>query len=260
MLARRTLEWASVKKPGPQLVAAAERLRDELARLARKKGTGDARHILHPIAYAWENHRAYIEKHARRGVSALFVGMNPGPWGMGQTGVPFGDPGLVRDFLGIEGPVEQPKGGHERCPVLGFESKRGEVSGQRLWGGAKACFGTADRFFEKFFVANYCPLLFLGATGANLTPDKLPAEWMKPVLEACDEHLRVLVATLEPERVVGVGAWATKRAATALGEGCTLPIGTLLHPSPASPAANRGWLPAARKQLAELGCPWPEPR
>jgi single-strand selective monofunctional uracil DNA glycosylase len=247
-----------VKKPGPALVAAASRLRDELLRLARKKGCGEARHILLPLDYAWENHRAYLETHARSGLDAVLFGMNPGPWGMGQTGVPFGDPGLVRDFLGISGPVESPKGGHERCPIRGFESPRGEVSGQRLWGGAKACFGTADAFFARFFVANYCPLLFLGASGANLTPDKLPAAWMAPVLEACDEHLRAVVAAVEPKRVIGIGAWATKRARETLGG--DFEIGTMLHPSPASPIANRGWLEAARKQLDALGCPWPAPR
>ncbi len=247
-----------MKRPGPPLIAAAERLRDELARLARRKGSGEARHVLSPIDYAWENHRAYIERHARTGVEAVLVGMNPGPWGMGQTGVPFGDPGLVRDFLGIQGPVVRPKGGHDRCPILGFESKRSEVSGQRLWGGARACFGTADRFFERFFVANYCPLLFLSESGANVTPDKLPAAWMAPVLEACDEHLRAVVSASQPKRVVGIGAWATKRASAALGG--DFEVATLLHPSPASPIANRGWLEAARKQLEELGCPWPDPR
>ncbi len=233
-----------------KLVTAAERLRDELERLAKKKGSG-AGHVLLPTRYAWASHKAYIEKHARKGVEALLVGMNPGPWGMGRTGVPFGDPALVKEFLGVDHPVSLP-------PPL-EATERGEVSGQRLWGGAKACFGTADAFFAKFFVANYCPFLFLAKSGANLTPDKLPAKWMQPVLDACDEHLRAVVESLEPKRVVGVGAWATKRAKEALGEECPIPLGTLLHPSPASPAANKGWLPAARKQLEALGCPWPDP-
>jgi single-strand selective monofunctional uracil DNA glycosylase len=247
-----------VKKAPSELVAAAEKLRDELARLARRRGAGPARTVLLPLEYAWENHKAYLERHARRGVEAVLVGMNPGPWGMGQTGVPFGDPGLVRDFLGIAGAVERPRGEHARCPILGLESPRGEVSGQRLWGAARACFGTPDDFFARFFVANYCPLLFLGASGANVTPDKVPARWMAPVLAACDEHLREVVRVLRPARVVGIGAWATRRAREALGDERVR--GTLLHPSPASPAANRGWLKAARKQLEELGCPWPAPR
>jgi len=244
-----------VKAPGAALVRAASKLRDELAPLARRKGSGCA-FVLCPLDYAWKNHEEYLRRHARTGIDALLIGMNPGPWGMGQTGVPFGDPGLVKEFLGIAGPVEQPRRFHERCPIRGVESPRSEVSGQRLWGGARSCFGSADAFFERFFVANYCPLLFLGESGANMTPDKLPAEWMRPVLEACDEHLRTLVATLEPARVLGVGAWAAKRASIALDR----PVDSLLHPSPASPAANKGWLEAARRQLAEAGCPWPDPR
>jgi single-strand selective monofunctional uracil DNA glycosylase len=256
-----------VKKPSTLLVAAAERLRDELEPLTHRRGAGEAATILVPVAYAWENHRAYLEKWARAGIEALLVGMNPGPWGMGQTGVPFGDPWHVRHFLEIAGTVSRPRNEHARCPILGLASPREEVSGQRLWGGAKRSFGSAERFFERFFVANYCPLLFLAQSGANVTPDKVPKEWMAPVLEVCDEHLRAVVAALEPNRVVGVGAWATKRAQKALEErrepGRTRPapmIATLLHPSPASPTANRGWFRQARKQLAEIGCPWPAPR
>ncbi len=254
-----------MKRPASLLVAAAERLRDELEPLARRRGAGDGSTILDPIAYAWANHRSYLEQWSRAGIEALLVGMNPGPWGMGQTGVPFGDPWHVRHFLEIDGRVERPENEHPRCPILGLESPRGEVSGQRLWGGAKRCFGDAGSFFERFFVANYCPLLFLAGSGANLTPDKLPKEWMAPVIEACDEHLRSVVAALEPRRVIGVGAWAAKRAEKTLGDDqgsrrAAPLIATLLHPSPASPAANKGWFRQARKQLAKIGCPWPDPR
>jgi single-strand selective monofunctional uracil DNA glycosylase len=244
------------------LVRAAETLRDELLRCAARPPKGSpVRHVLHPLAYAWDNHAAYIERHARAPLEALLLGMNPGPWGMGQTGVPFGDPASVRDFLGITGAVERPEYEHPRCPVLGLESPRCEVSGQRLWGGIARCFGSTDAFFARFFVANYCPLLFLDEGGANVTPDKLPAAWMRPVLEACDAHLVALVRALEPKRVLGIGVWTKKRVDAALeGAKLTLETGVLLHPSPASPAANRGWLEAARKQLQALDCPWPEPR
>lgn len=220
-----------------------------------------AAHVLNPLVYGWDNHRAYLERHARAPVEAVLVGMNPGPWGMGQTGVPFGDPASVRGFLGITGAVLRPENEHPRCPVRGVDSPRGEVSGQRLWGGIERCFGSPDAFFARFFVANYCPLLFLNERGANVTPDKLPAAWMRPVLEACDAHLVQLIETLEPARVIGIGAWSTQRIAGVLeGAGLDLPVGTVLHPSPASPAANRGWLEVARRQLEALGCSWPAPR
>ncbi|MFM8642089.1 MAG: hypothetical protein ACKOEP_04540, partial [Phycisphaerales bacterium] len=55
----------------------------------------------HPLDYAWEAHRAFLRM-ARPRPAILFVGMNPGPFGMAQTGVPFGEVAAVRDFLGID--------------------------------------------------------------------------------------------------------------------------------------------------------------
>ena len=89
-------------------------------------------------------------------------------------------------------------------------------------------------------------------TGANLTPDKLPAASLAPVEEACQAHLRAVIEALQPQYLIGVGAYAEgklKTAATALNSKATL--GRILHPSPASPAANRGWAEAATKQLRE---------
>ena len=69
----------------------------------------------------------------------------------------------------------EPAGRGNELGVLGFECRRSEVSGARLWGWARDRFGTPQRFFERFFVANYCPLAFMEASGANRTPDKLSA-------------------------------------------------------------------------------------
>ncbi|MDR0633630.1 MAG: single-stranded DNA-binding protein, partial [Azoarcus sp.] len=182
----------------------------------------------------------------------VFLGMNPGPFGMVQTGVPFGEVAAVRDWLGLEGPVGQPAHVNPKRPVEGFACARSEVSGRRLWGLFRERFGKAEAFFADHFVANYCPLAFF-VDGRNLTPDKLPAGEQAALLAACDEHLRALVAALEPAWVIGVGAWAESRAKAALGGSRGVRIGRILHPSPASPAANRGWAEAASRQLAELG-------
>jgi single-strand selective monofunctional uracil DNA glycosylase len=56
--------------------------------------------------------------------------------------------------------------------------------------------------------------------------------------------------------VVGIGAFAEKRARTALAD-CQIRIGRILHPSPASPAANRGWAEQATRELRELGITLP---
>ena len=208
--------------------------------------------VYNPLVYARRSHEAYLRHYARPGVTALLIGMNPGPWGMAQTGVPFGEVALVREFLGIEEPVGQPPVLHPKRPIEGFACTRSEVSGRRLWGWARDRYGTARRFSNTFLISNYCPLVFMEASGRNRTPDKLPAAEREPLFAACDEALRRLVAWSRPRQVIGVGAFATARAAAALGADGPA-IGTVLHPSPASPAANRGWAKQAEQQLSGLG-------
>ena len=209
-------------------------------------------HVYNPLVYAQRSSEAYLRRFARRGIEALFVGMNPGPFGMVQTGVPFGEVSLVREWMGIEEPVRRPAHEHERRPVLGFASERSEVSGARLWGWARERFGEPEAFFRRFFVWNYCPLAFLEQSGRNRTPDKLPAGERAPLFEACDRALRRIVEHTRPELVVGVGKFAEARARR-LADGTGPPVGAILHPSPASPVANRGWARQAERQLAALG-------
>ena len=212
--------------------------------------------VYNPLIYARRPHEAYLRGHARQGVDAILVGMNPGPWGMAQTGVPFGEVSLVREFLGIVARVDQPPVLHPKRPIEGFACGRSEVSGQRFWGWARARFGTAGRFGRQFFVVNYCPLVFMEESGRNRTPDKLPAREQEPLFQVCDEALRRLVRWCRPRRVIGVGAFAAGRAAKALG-GSGPSIGTILHPSPASPAANRGWARQVEEQLQAQGITLP---
>ncbi|MEM9592984.1 MAG: single-stranded DNA-binding protein [Acidobacteriota bacterium] len=209
-------------------------------------------HVYNPLVYAREPQRIYLERYGRGGAETLLLGMNPGPWGMAQTGVPFGAVPEVRDWLGIEAPVQRPAQEHPKRPVTGFQCPRHEVSGRRLWGWARDRFGTPKGFFERFFVHNYCPLMFLEASGRNLTPDKLKAAERRALLEPCDVALRRSVEALGVIRVVGVGAWSESRARVAL-EGTDVEIRRVLHPSPASPAANKGWAAAAERQFREMG-------
>jgi single-strand selective monofunctional uracil DNA glycosylase len=136
--------------------------------------------------------------------------------------------------------------------ITGFDCTRSEVSGSRLWGFAQDRFQTAGRFFESFFVVNYCPLVFMDEGGRNLTPDKLPKAEQASLFEACDGALRDIVKLLKPELVIGVGAFAQDRARRALPQ-FKGAIGTILHPSPASPKANTGWAAIAAQQLSDLG-------
>jgi single-strand selective monofunctional uracil DNA glycosylase len=208
-------------------------------------------HVYNPLNYARKPVERYLELAGQGHKQIMFLGMNPGPWGMAQTGVPFGTVRMVRDWLGIHGAVAKPSHEHPKRPILGFEARREEVSGTRFWGWARDAFETPERFFAQHFVANYCPLVFMEETGRNRTPDKLPAAERSPLFECCNNALCALVDALQPELIIGVGTFAEDRARRVLGE--TGPrIARILHPSPASPAANRGWSEQAAMQLREI--------
>ena len=213
-------------------------------------------HVYNPLVYAFEAHRRYLARYCRPEADILLLGMNPGPFGMVQTGVPFGEVTAVRDWLGIREGVAPPKDQHPRRPIEGFQCTRREISGQRLWGWAKHRFGTPDAFFRQFFIWNYCPLAFLEESGRNRTPDKLPAQEREPLFDACDRALVQIVDYLQPRLVLGVGRFGEARARKVL-RSADVRIGHILHPSPASPAANRGWAEQVEGQLAELGVALP---
>ncbi len=238
----------SISTRSDALVAAARRLSSALAPM---QFAPPVSHVYNPLEYAWAPHEAYLRRYGEGRRRIVFLGMNPGPFGMVQTGVPFGEIEAVRGWMGIEAPVERPVGENPKRPIEGFACARSEVSGRRLWGLFAQRFGSPVAFFADHFVANYCPLAFFDH-GRNLTPDKLPAHETAPLEAACDAHLREMVAVLEPEWLVGVGGFAETRAREALA-GTGVRIARVLHPSPASPAANRGWAEAAEKQLRAQG-------
>ena len=195
-------------------------------------------HVYNPLVYAAKPHRVYLERFVSHRPKALLLGMNPGPYGMVQTGVPFGEVAMVRDWLGINEPVDQPAIEHPKRPVLGFECTRSEVSGRRFWGWAQERWGSPDAFFDECFVHNFCPLVFMAETGRNITPDKLKKEEREALYAICDDLLGQVIELIEPSAVVGVGVFAEERA---LKLGLDVPVYRIPHPSPASPAANRGW-------------------
>jgi single-strand selective monofunctional uracil DNA glycosylase len=233
-----------------RLVAISRRLARETGRLSFALPVA---HVYAPLEYAREPHERYLAL-AQPGIDALLVGMNPGPFGMAQTGVPFGEIAAVREYLRLDGRVHAPEGLHPKRPVEGFACARSEVSGQRFWGLFARAFPERDACFRRIFVWNFCPLAFVSETGANLTPDKLPAAERAAIEAPCDAALRAIAEALGPRLVIGVGAFARAVAERALAD--APPSGgfaQILHPSPASPAANRGWEPQARAELVRLG-------
>jgi single-strand selective monofunctional uracil DNA glycosylase len=208
--------------------------------------------VYNPLVYARKSYNAYCRLYGTGSKEVLLVGMNPGPWGMAQTGVPFGDPAMVRDWLELQASVSGPAHQHPKRPISGFDCPRSEISGKRLWGWARDRFVSPQRFFSRFWVANYCPLIFMEAGGRNRTPDKLPKTERAPLFEACDRALYLTVKLLRPKYVIGVGRFAEDRARTALN-GLEVILGRVTHPSPANPKANRGWSELVERELGAMG-------
>jgi Uracil DNA glycosylase superfamily. len=212
-------------------------------------------HVYNPLDYAWNSHAEYLRRFANHTKKILFLGMNPGPFGMVQTGVPFGEVAAVRDWMHIEATIKKPENQNPKRPIEGFACQRSEVSGRRVWGLFAQRFGTPEAFFADHFVVNYCPLAFFNGA-RNVTPDKLPVNEQQPLLAACDQHLITLLDLFQPQWLIGIGVWAEGRAQKVLAQSprfASIGTGRILHPSPASPAANRGWAEAATKQLHDLG-------
>lgn len=208
-------------------------------------------YVYNPLIYARKSYRRYISLYGQGCREVLMFGMNPGPFGMAQTGVPFGEITMVRDWLGIDEPVDKPPREHPKRPIMGFACHRREVSGRRLWSWAQGTFGTPQAFFKRFFIANYCPLCFLEESGRNLTPNKLPLPQRAELLAICDVALRQTVEHFKPRVVIGIGRFAESRARKAL-TGIDVHIASILHPSPASPRANHRWEKQVTRQLADL--------
>jgi len=239
----------------PALLAIADRLSRELSALSFRSPVA---FVYNPLEYARDAYAAYVARFATAPKEVVLVGMNPGPFGMAQTGVPFGEVASVRDWLGIRTAVGRPTLMHPKRPVDGFACHRSEVSGQRLWGWARRRFQTPDVFFARFFIANYCPLLFLESSGRNLPLDKLAADEQRAIAVHCDAALRETVRALSPRCVLGIGRFAERRAAVALA-GLDVALGFIPHPSPASPAANRGWEAQAERAIVGCGIELPAP-
>lgn len=227
--------------PIAELSRAAAGLRDDAEDLARRmESEGVADCVYNPLMYAWDIHEEFIRVSGGRGAKTILMGMNPGPHGMGQMGVPFAATSVVRDLLGISGiDVRKPAISHPKRPVNGLAHPKEEVSGTRLWGLLQDRYGGADQIFQNVFIVNHCPLMILhGPRGTNVTPNNVSGPAVRDLLERCDQHLMEVVMALGAEQVIGIGKYAEKRANLALGE-IGIRVRTCWHPSPASPLANR---------------------
>lgn len=236
-----------------RILQSAEKLRACLGRLSFHE---ERKWIYNPLEYAWDPYEEYVSRFMDTRKRVFLLGMNPGPWGMAQTGIPFGEIEAVTGWMRITGKIGKPEHEHPKRPILGYACRRSEVSGRRLWALMMERYPDPDDFFQTHAVQNYCPLVFMEESGKNLTPDKLTAAERKPLDELCDVHLQEVIELLEPDFLVGIGGYGTKKLEQVSARiSREAKVVQLLHPSPASPAANRGWAEAAVRQLTE-GSVW----
>lgn len=218
-------------------------IHQELAyRLSELPFSPPVEYIYNPLDYAFDVHSQFVNKYCLSEKKILFLGMNPGPWGMSQTGVPFGEVTIVRDWLAISGEVGRPlKECHNR-PVLGFNCKRREISGWKFWNFFKGLCLDPFRFFRDAFVYNYCPLAFMTATGKNVTPAEMKSSDRKMIDSLCERAFCKILELLHVEIVIAVGKYAEKCAASVTkANGLNhIKIVTLLHPSPRN-FSSKNW-------------------
>ncbi|RKX93240.1 MAG: single-stranded DNA-binding protein [Spirochaetes bacterium] len=236
-------------KTAPLLIKETARFLKELKKLSF---TGKAAAVYNPLEYAGAPYTNYLKRFAEGGKTVFFLGMNPGPWGMAQTGIPFGEIQTVKEWMKIKGEILTPSTEHPKRPITGWDTARSEVSGRRLWGLFRERYGSPQKFSKDNFVGNYCPLVFMEESGRNLTPDKLPSQERTPLFEVCDRHLKTVVEILSPRYLIGVGKFAEKRLTAVFNESDYV-ISSIIHPSPANPAANRNWSGIVTETLSELG-------
>lgn len=202
-------------------------------------------------------HQEYVRRCLNpNGVKVLFLGLNPGPEGMGRNGIPFGDPESVNLILEIEVPVRKHDNGK---PVQ-------EPSGRRLWKLLKESVGapdgsphsTRDKIFKNCFVQNVCPILFT-KDKRNVTPfdsKELPDKEIRDKIKRlCEEALADVIELLQLKVIVAIGRDAEKRAKAAIkkySRGDTkVDIVYMTHPSPESRIAkDEDWMTIAREQLS----------
>eukprot|EP01023_Acetabularia_acetabulum_P031317 TRINITY_DN29446_c0_g1_i1.p1 TRINITY_DN29446_c0_g1~~TRINITY_DN29446_c0_g1_i1.p1 ORF type:complete len:252 (+),score=22.23 TRINITY_DN29446_c0_g1_i1:130-885(+) len=210
--------------------------------------------IYNPLEYAWEPYENYLRKYCGDYKKTIFVGMNPGYFGMVQTGIPFGDLNMVCNFLHLQKfqvPVKQ----HNIRKIVGYEIKRSEVSGQRFWGLIQTKFGHPDKFFneDSNFVVNLCPLAFLSETGKNVTPEEISIQEKDKIIVVCMAYFKQIVKFLQIQNIVCIGNFVCKEVKKSLTQDGYYNIVYMQHPSPRVQPQELQWRDVVTKQLEDAG-------
>jgi Uracil DNA glycosylase superfamily. len=192
------------------------------------------------FSYAIDPFLEYLEKAERGSVRTLYLGMNPGPYGMYRTGIPFCDFVTKREFLKITASVDETFIDVDAVRGEKPDEKRREVSGMRLWGLFESVYHSPERFFSSSLVLSYSPLIFFRSEGrrANIALSDVKSLDRKRIEKVSDEFLKRYIKELKCDTLVGIGDYA-HRALVRCSDGERLL--KIAHPSPANPAANGDW-------------------
>ena len=132
--------------------------------------------VWNPGSYGAPWHRVFREIYPLRERPILMFGLNPGPYGMGQTGIPFTDVRRLRQCLPKMALTLRERGREPRVPGLAprslrrFFTREFESSAVRVYRFLELGWGSAEKGWRSVGVANSCPLLFLDPEGRNQTP------------------------------------------------------------------------------------------
>ncbi|XP_016837104.2 single-strand selective monofunctional uracil DNA glycosylase [Nasonia vitripennis] len=221
--------------------------------------------VYNPLEYAAQVHATYVNSYCKSSKKILIIGENPGPWGMCQTGVPFGEIDAVRDWLQISGPVGKPPEEHPKKLILGFDCHRREQSGKRLFGYFRELCGSADNFLKHTFLYNYCPITLLNREGGKYVNLKeLKKKDNEELFSACDDTLIDVIKLLGIELILAMGNFAEQRAKAALEKALdagdnlldvdSIRVLRVPHPSPMSQYVRKGkWNEMVNDILTEHG-------
>ncbi|MBX7127215.1 MAG: DUF4918 family protein [Cyclobacteriaceae bacterium] len=116
--------------------------------------------VLHPYRnpVVWSLCKQFYERYYHdQGERRLILGINPGRWGAGLTGIPFTDPALLEQVCGIPNDLD----------------RRPELSATFVYEVIAAC-GGPETFYRSFLIGSVCPLGFV-KDGKNLNYYDLPA-------------------------------------------------------------------------------------
>lgn len=201
-------------------------------------------HIYNPIVYALNLHCQYIKKFLNGKKKVMLIGMNPGPNGMVQNGVPFGNTNTVKNLMKIQGQVDQPPSLNPKRPVTGLSCTTEEPSGVRIWNLLQKLAGSLEVFGEQCFLHNFCPLAFFDEQGKNITPSELKGKIKSTLRDICLKYLEKEIQLIQPEIIIAIGSYVgdslRKLSKQSIYVRTNIKILQLAHPSPRS-LNNNNW-------------------